>query len=118
MPALSPSSSAKSEQVQAEGNDMQFVVTALDFTDADALQRRLSNREAHIAGARKLIADKRFISGGAILDDAGRMIGSTLHVDFPDRESLEQYLQQDPYVSGKVWEKIDISPVRLLPLDI
>jgi len=46
------------------------------------------------------------------------MIGSTLHVDFPDRASLEQYLQQDPYVSGKVWDRIDILPARLLPLDI
>jgi hypothetical protein len=97
---------------------MQFVVTALDHTDADALQRRLANREAHIAGARKLIAEKRFLSGGAILDDTDRMIGSTLHLDFPDRASLEQYLQQDPYVSGRVWDRIDIRPARFLPLDI
>jgi uncharacterized protein YciI len=97
---------------------MQFVVTALDHTDADALQRRLANRDAHIAGARTLIADKRFLSGGAILDDAGRMIGSTLHLDFPDRASLEQYLQQDPYISGKVWDRIEIRQVKLLPLDI
>lgn len=97
---------------------MQFVVTALDYTDADALQRRLANREAHLAGARQLIATKRFLSGGAILDADGRMIGSTLHLDFPDQASLEQYLQQDPYVSGKVWEKIEIRPAKLLPLDI
>jgi uncharacterized protein YciI len=97
---------------------MQFVVTAIDHTDADALQRRLANREAHIAGARKLIAEKRFLSGGAILDDTDRMIGSTLHLDFPDRASLEQYLQQDPYVSGRVWDRIDIRPARFLPLDI
>jgi len=97
---------------------MQFVVTALDHTDADALQRRLANREGHIAGARKLIAEKRFLSGGAILDDTDRMIGSTLHLDFPDRASLEQYLQQDPYVSGRVWDRIDIRPARFLPLDI
>jgi len=96
---------------------MQFVVTALDHSDPEALQRRLANREAHIAGARKLMAEKRFLSGGAILDDAGRMIGSTLHVDFPDQASLEQYLQQDPYVSGRVWDRIEIRPVRLLPLD-
>ena len=97
---------------------MHFVVTAMDYTDADALQRRLANREAHLAGARQLIADKRFLSGGAILDAEGRMIGSTLHLDFPDRASLEQYLQQDPYVSGKVWETIDIRAARLLPLDV
>jgi|Laugrespbdmm15dd_1035085.scaffolds.fasta_scaffold84522_2 uncharacterized protein YciI len=97
---------------------MQFVVTAMDYTDPDALQRRLANREAHIAGARKLIKEGRFISGGAILDAAGRMAGSTLHLDFPDLESLRQLLEQDPYVSGKVWEHIDIKQAKLLPLDI
>lgn len=97
---------------------MQFVVTAMDYADVDALQRRLANREAHLAGVRKLIAQGRFLSGGAIMDDNGRMIGSTLHVDFPDREALRQQLEQDPYVSGKVWEHIDIKPVKLLPLDI
>ena len=53
-----------------------------------------------------------------ILDDDGRMIGSTLHVDFPDRASLERFLEQDPYVTGKVWKHIDIKPVKLLPLNV
>lgn len=97
---------------------MQFVVTAVDFTDTEALQRRMANRDAHLAGARKLIAQGRFISGGAILDDQGRMMGSTLHLDFPDRQTLELTLQQDPYVAGKVWEHIDIRQAKLLPLDI
>ena len=57
---------------------MQFVVTAFDYTDADALDRRLAHREQHLAGVRKLITEGRFLSGGAILDDAGKMIGSTL----------------------------------------
>jgi len=33
-----------------------------------------------------------------------------LHLDFPDQESLEKHLDQDPYVAGKVWETIDIKP--------
>ncbi|HTR00159.1 MAG TPA: YciI family protein [Candidatus Acidoferrum sp.] len=95
---------------------MQFVVTAMDYTDADALERRMTQREAHLAGVRKLIAEGRFVSGGAILDDAGKMIGSSLHMDFPDRAALEQALQSDPYVAGKVWERIEIRTVRLVPL--
>lgn len=94
---------------------MQFVVTAMDYTDSEALARRMLHREAHIEGARKLAAQGRFISGGAILDTAGHMIGSTLHLDFPDRETLKQMIQQDPYVQGKVWEHIDIHAVKLLP---
>lgn len=95
---------------------MQFVVTALDYADADALNRRMANREQHLNGVRKLIAEGRFLSGGAILDDAGQMIGSTLHMDFPTRAELDATLSKDPYVSGRVWEKIDVRQVRLVPL--
>jgi uncharacterized protein YciI len=95
---------------------MQFVVTALDYTDADALNRRMANREQHLAGVKQLIADGHFLSGGAILDDSGKMIGSTLHVEFPTRAELDAQLSQDPYVSGKVWEKIDVRQVKLVPL--
>jgi uncharacterized protein YciI len=95
---------------------MQFVVTALDHTDADALNRRMANREQHLAGVRKLIEEGRFLSGGAILDDAGKMIGSTLHVDFPTRAELDAQLRQDPYVAGRVWEKIEVRQARLVPL--
>lgn len=95
---------------------MQFVVTALDYTDADALNRRMARREEHLAGVRQLIADGRFLSGGAILDDDGKMIGSTLHLDFPTRADLDAQLGGDPYVSGKVWETIDVRQARLVPL--
>ena len=95
---------------------MQFMVTAYDYTDSEALERRMANREAHLAGARKLIKAGNFISGGAILNDAGNMIGSTLHLAFEDRSALEACLNADPYVSGKVWEHIDIRAVKLVPI--
>jgi len=95
---------------------MQFVVTAMDYTDEDALNRRMENREAHLDGVRQLIAEGRFLSGGAILDEQEKMIGSTLHLEFPDRENLEAHLQNDPYISGKVWETIEIREARLVPL--
>lgn len=95
---------------------MQFVVTAIDYTDDQALERRMQHRETHLAGVRQLIAQGRFLSGGAIMDDEERMIGSTLHLDFPDRAALEAWLREDPYTSGKVWEHIDIRRVKLVPL--
>jgi uncharacterized protein len=95
---------------------MQFVVTALDYTDADALERRLSQREAHLLGVKTLIAQGHFLSGGAILDEHGKMVGSTLHLQFPDRATLESVLASDPYSKGRVWERIEIRQVRLVPL--
>jgi len=88
----------------------------MDYTDEDALNRRMENRKAHLDGARQLIAEGRFLSGGAILDAQEKMIGSTLHLEFPDRESLEAHLEKDPYISGKVWETIEIREARLVPL--
>jgi uncharacterized protein YciI len=95
---------------------MQFVVTVMDYTDPDALDRRMQNREAHIASIHQLIADGNFLSGGAILNDDGKMIGSTLHMEFPDRESLENCLNSDPYIAVKVWEHFDIKAVKLVPV--
>ena len=95
---------------------MQFVVTAIDFTDTDALARRMANREAHLASVRQMIADGQFLSGGAILDASEKMIGSTLHLEFPDRANLEQHIQSDPYITGKVWEHVDIKVAKLVPL--
>jgi len=93
---------------------MQFVVTAMDYADPGAIDRRMLHREAHLEGVKNLIDKGQFLSGGAILDGNGKMIGSTLHLDFPDQESLEKHLDQDPYVAGKVWETIDIKPAKLV----
>ena len=94
---------------------MQFLVTALDYTDTDAPGRRQANREAHLAGATRLLAEGNILSAGAILDDDGKMIGSTLHMEFNDRSQLEAWLERDPYITGKVWEKIEIRQARFLP---
>jgi uncharacterized protein YciI len=44
------------------------------------------------------------------------MIGSTLHLEFPDRAALDAVLKNDPYVSGKVWDNINVREARLVPL--
>jgi uncharacterized protein YciI len=96
---------------------MQYVVTAMDFTDAEALDRRMANREAHLTGIKTMIAAGTFLSGGAILDTEGRMVGSTAHVVFDRREQLEDWVKNDPYTLGKVWDQLDIREVKLVPVD-
>jgi len=95
---------------------MQFAVTAMDYRDPEAIERRMSHREAHLEGVKQLIAEGKFLSGGAVLDKDGKMIGSTLHLEFPDLESLEAHLNSDPYIAGRVWEKITILPAKLVPI--
>jgi uncharacterized protein YciI len=89
------------------------MIVAYDGTDEGALNRRLAVRDSHIAGAIELKNKGNLIAGGAILDDAGRMIGSTTYVDFESRAELDAWLERDPYVTGDVWRDITITPIRL-----
>ena len=91
---------------------MQFLVTAYDGTDDDAQARRSAARPAHIDGAKDLLDGGHVLIGGAILNDAGEMIGSSLVVEFENREQLDQWLQNDPYVTGNVWQDITVQPFR------
>ncbi|MFC5411028.1 YciI family protein [Larkinella bovis] len=91
---------------------MKYVLHAYDYTDDQAMDRRLAVRPAHFDGARQLKAANHFILGGALLDPDGKMIGSMMLLDFDSEEQLNTWLQNEVYVTGKVWERIDIKPFR------
>lgn len=91
----------------------QYVITAYDYTDADALQRRMNVRPHHFDGARELKASGNFIAGGAILNAEGKMIGSVMMLQFETEEELEAWKQREPYITQKVWETVDVKPFRL-----
>lgn len=93
---------------------MQFLILAYDDVDDQAAQRRIDSRCAHLEGVESLKKEGHFIQGGAILDDEGSMIGSTLYMDFPSRAELDQWLKNDPYVTGSVWKEITIKPIKLV----
>jgi len=88
---------------------MQFIVIAYDGTDEDAMARRMAAREAHLQFGKELYASGQWLFGGALLDDAGRMIGSMIVCEFPSRDEMDkQWLSREPYILGDVWRKIDI----------
>ncbi len=92
---------------------MEFILIAYDGTDAGAQERRMKNRPEHLRKIEALKKSGEFLFGGAILNDAGQMIGSMIVYSLPDRASLDELLKEEPYVYGKVWEKIEIKPFRL-----
>jgi uncharacterized protein len=92
---------------------MQFLLIAYDGTDSEAQERRLKVREEHLAKIEGLKKSGEFIFGGAILDDMGKMIGSMIVYDFPDRKYLDNSLKKEPYINKGVWKKIEIQPFRL-----
>ncbi len=91
----------------------QYLVIAHDGTDTEAAQRRDDVRDAHLAYAAKHQESGNLHVGGAILNDEGKMIGSSVIVEFANKEDLNTWLDNDPYVTGKVWQDIEIKPFRI-----
>lgn len=96
---------------------MQFLLLAYDGNDPEALQRRLNVRDEHLKKISGLKKAGEFLFGGAMLDESGNMIGSMIVYDFPDRQSLEERLKDEPYLTEKVWEKTKIHHFRLAKIE-
>lgn len=96
---------------------MQFLLVAYDHTDPDAYDRRMKVRPGHLEKVAVLKKDGKFLLGGAILDDTGKMIGSMMVYEVPDRAALDALLLNEPYIVNRVWDKIEIRPYRLAHID-
>lgn len=94
---------------------MQFVIIARDATDEKALERRMAAREAHMVLIDEGIQKGQNHMGAAMLDESGAMCGSVMVVEFPDRSALESWLKVEPYVTGKVWDDIEIIECKIPP---
>lgn len=95
---------------------MQFLVIGYDGRDEKALERRMASREAHLAGVVRMKEEGKAIYGIAMLDDQEKMIGSVMAMEFPSRAELDAWLKVEPYVTGKVWQKIDVFLAKVPPL--
>lgn len=80
---------------------MKHVVIARDGTDDDAKARRAAARLEHLRRIAPRVERGEILIGGAILDEAGDMVGSVLLVDFETRDELDAWLEADPYVTGR-----------------
>ncbi|WP_121249195.1 YciI family protein [Mucilaginibacter phyllosphaerae] len=91
----------------------QYLITGYDYTDEGALERRMNVRQHHLDGAKDLKESGNFVLGGAMLNDEGKMIGSTLILQFENEEALEAWKQGEPYITQKVWETVDVKPFKV-----
>ncbi|OBZ65882.1 hypothetical protein A0H81_14198 [Grifola frondosa] len=94
-----------------------FVVYLPDYTDAEAFQRRLSVRQAHLEKAHQ---NSKIKVGGAMLTPESiesptaekKMIGSMMIVEAESLEEVKQLVETDIYYTANVWdkEKLVIAP--------
>lgn len=89
---------------------MKFLVKAYD--GEGMLDKRMEVRPRHLEGMKNL--GKQIIAAGGLLDEEGRMKGSALVMEFPDRAALDKYLAEEPYVVEGVWQKIEVETMNVV----
>lgn len=96
----------------------QFTITAFDHTHTDTLDKRLAHREQHLTALRLAVKQGTVFSGGALLDDDGKMVGSSLHTQFLTKNDAEAWVKNDIFFQEDVWNpaNIRIQETKLLPI--
>ncbi len=89
---------------------MQFIIKAYD--GEGMLDKRMAVRPRHLEGMKAL--GRQIICAGGLLDDEGRMKGSVLVMEFPDRDALNSYLENEPYAVEGVWQKIEVEVMNVV----
>ena len=96
---------------------MQFLLVAFDGEGSEAEALRAAVRPLHLEKIAHLKRRGEFLFGGAILNEEGKMKGSMIVYEMPDRETLEERLKDEPYLYEGVWQKIEIYPFRLASIE-
>lgn len=93
---------------------MQYLVIAYD--NEGALDKRMENRPAHVEGTQKLMAEGKIVSACALIEE-DMMVGSSVVTNFESEDEMNSWLENEPYVTGGVWnmEEIQIVPVKVMP---
>ena len=91
----------------------QFVIKAYD--GEGKLDKRMEVRPRHFEGMEKM--KEHILCAGGMLDDDGKMIGSLLVMEFENREQVDEYLANEPYVVEHVWERIEVERMNVVIFD-
>jgi uncharacterized protein YciI len=87
---------------------MSYIIYAKDKPNSTL---RAKHRGAHlefVATCRKV-----FLYGGPMLDEGGRVVGSLMVLDLPDRATLDAHMARDPYFAdGGIFGSVEIFESR------
>ena len=92
---------------------MQFIITAYD--GENMLDKRMAVRPRHLEGMAAL--SSHIVCAGGLLDEDGKPKESVLVVEFEDKEAVDDYLANEPYVLEHVWEKVVVEPMNVVILN-
>lgn len=89
---------------------MQYMIKAYD--GENMLDRRMEVRPRHLENMAKVKG--KVICAGGLLDEEGRMKGSVLIMEFETKDFLDEYLNTEPYIVEKVWEKVEVERMNVV----
>jgi len=95
---------------------MQYLVIAYD--NENALDKRMKGRPEHVEATQKLMAEGKIVSACALIEE-DVMVGSSVVTNFETEDAFNDWLDNEPYVKGGVWdmEEIQIVPIKIMPKD-
>lgn len=88
---------------------MLFIMYCVDKPEHE--QVRAANRGQHLEYLKKF-ESQIIIAGPTLAENAQRMTGSVLFVEFPDRAAVEEFSRNDPYTKAGLFESVIIRPWR------
>lgn len=94
---------------------MQFIIIAQDGNDEQALERRMAARESHMAYSEVAAKTGEQIVAAAMLNQDENMVGSVMIVDFDSIEKVNEWLDTEAYITGDVWQDVQIIPCKVAP---
>lgn len=92
----------------------QYILIAYDAKDAEAPNRRMAMREAHLESVKKARANGNALAGLAIIENE-KMAGSVIVTNFDSRAEFDAWLAVEPYITGKVWDDITVLDAKIGP---
>lgn len=87
-----------------------FMILTRDVPEGPTIRKEV--RQAHLDWLKEP-SDVTVLSAGPWLDDTDVMRGSLIIVKAPSRESLDQWMADDPYAKAGLPAEIDIRPFKL-----
>lgn len=82
------------------------------YDGENMLDRRMEVRPRHLENMAKVKG--KVICAGGLLDEEGRMKGSVLIMEFETKDFLDEYLNTEPYIVEKVWEKVEVERMNVV----
>lgn len=91
---------------------MHFAIIARDSVAEGTLAKRMTFRDEHLERIHAMKAEGTIVDGGAILNQAGDMVGSVVLCEFPSRAALDVYIESEVYFRHGIWASLEILPFR------